>query len=109
MCAILTSPGETLFRHIRRLPPAHYLIADSRGVATKRYYDLDGSRAIRYGNDQQYGEHFLEVFKEAVRCRLRSHVPVAAELSGGLDSSSVVAMVKGLQVDGHRRLSNASP
>jgi asparagine synthase (glutamine-hydrolysing) len=103
MCATLSAPEETLFRHIRRLPPAHYLIADRRGVTVRRYYDLDPTRSIRYGTDEQYAEHFLEVFKEAVRCRLRASSPVAAELSGGLDSSSVVATVKTLQHPGRSR------
>src|SRR5262249_14269629 len=100
MCATLTSADQTLFRHLRRLPPAHYLVADRRGVRVKRYYDLEPSREIRYRADDQYGEHFLEVFKEAVRCRLRAQTSVMAELSGGLDSSSVVVTARALQREG---------
>jgi asparagine synthase (glutamine-hydrolysing) len=100
ICATLTTADETLFRHLRRLPPAHYLVADRRGVTVKRYYDLDPARTIRYATDEQYAEHFLEVFKEAVRCRLRLRTAVAAELSGGLDSSSVVATIAALQREG---------
>jgi asparagine synthase (glutamine-hydrolysing) len=100
MCATLTSADETLFRHLRRLPPAHYLVADRRGITVRRYYDLDPARTIRYATDEQYAEHFLEVFKEAVRCRLRMRTAVAAELSGGLDSSSVVATVMAVQREG---------
>ncbi|MBV8357731.1 MAG: hypothetical protein JO189_07315 [Deltaproteobacteria bacterium] len=100
MCAILTSADETLFHHLRRLPPAHYLVADRRGITIRRYYDLNPARTIRYATDEQYAEHFLEVFKEAVRCRLRMRTGVAAELSGGLDSSSVVATVMALQRKG---------
>jgi asparagine synthase (glutamine-hydrolysing) len=100
MCATLTSIEQTLFNHLQRLPPAHCLIADSGGVVIKRYYDLDPARVIRYGSDEQYAEHFLEVFKEAVRCRLRARAAVAAELSGGLDSSSVVATIGALQREG---------
>jgi asparagine synthase (glutamine-hydrolysing) len=100
MCATLTAADETLFRHLRRLPPAHYLVADRGAITVKRYYDLDPGRTIRYATDDQYAEHFLEVFKEAVRCRLRMRTPVAAELSGGLDSSSVVATVLALQREG---------
>jgi asparagine synthase (glutamine-hydrolysing) len=97
MCATLTGADETLFRYVRRLPPAHYLVADWRGVAVKRYYDLDPQRTIRYATDEQYADHFLQVFKEAVRCRLRASGTVAAELSGGLDSSSVVVTMRLLQ------------
>jgi asparagine synthase (glutamine-hydrolysing) len=97
ICATFNCPGETLFRHVQRLPPAHWLIADQRGVAVKRYYDLDPARSIRYATDDQYAEHFLEVFREAVRCRLRAPTAIAAELSGGLDSSSVVVTALALQ------------
>jgi asparagine synthase (glutamine-hydrolysing) len=100
MCATLTDASSTLFRHLRRLPPAHYLVADRRGIAVRRYYDLEPARTIRYGTDEQYAEHFLEVFKEAVRCRLRTLTPPAAELSGGLDSSSVVVTAAALQAEG---------
>jgi asparagine synthase (glutamine-hydrolysing) len=99
MCATLTDWNSTLFRHLHRLPPAHYLVADRRGVAIRRYYDLEPARAIRYGTDEQYAEHFLEVFKEAVRCRLRALTSPAAELSGGLDSSSVVVTLAALQAE----------
>jgi asparagine synthase (glutamine-hydrolysing) len=97
MCATFNGSDETLFRHLRRVPPAHYLMADSRGVTVRRYYDLDPARAIRYATDEQYAQHFLEVFKEAVHCRLRAPAGVAAELSGGLDSSSVVVTALALQ------------
>ena len=97
MSATLTRTDETLFRRLRRLPPAHYLQVDPQGVSIKRYYDLDPSRTIRYRTDAQYAEHFLAVFKEAVSCRVRSRFPVAAELSGGVDSSSVVATLFALR------------
>jgi asparagine synthase (glutamine-hydrolysing) len=100
LCATLNQPDETLFRNLRRLPPAHYLIADRSGVAVKRYYDLNPVRAIRYATDDQYADHFLEVFKEAVRCRLRVPGRIAAELSGGLDSSSVVVTALAMQGKG---------
>jgi asparagine synthase (glutamine-hydrolysing) len=100
MCATFTSGDETLFRHLRRLPPAHYLVAERRAVTVKRYYDLEPAQTIRYTTDEQYAEHYLQVFKEAVRCRLRARTTVAAELSGGLDSSSVAAILGALQREG---------
>lgn len=47
---------------------------------------------VRYGSDQEYEEQLRELLKEAVSVRLRSNRPVFAELSGGLDSSSIVVM-----------------
>jgi asparagine synthase (glutamine-hydrolysing) len=91
---------ETLFEGIRRLEPAHYLNVSARGVEVRRYYDLDPSREIVYRNDDEYSGHFFSLFKEAVRCRLRSVKGVASELSGGLDSSSIVCLTEQLRRDG---------
>lgn len=59
--------------------------------ATK-YWDFNPNKGIRYRTDAEYEEHFRSVFVTAVRRRLRSHAPVLAELSGGMDSSSIVCM-----------------
>ena len=88
---------ETLYEGIRRLPPAHYLLVGPAGLRQGRYWDIDPQRKIRYRTDAEYAGHFLTIFKEAVRCRLRSHGRVGAHLSGGMDSSSIVAVVKLLQ------------
>ncbi|MFO1433615.1 MAG: asparagine synthase (glutamine-hydrolyzing) [Candidatus Competibacteraceae bacterium] len=92
----VTSLEETLYTDILRLPPAHCLIITAERVRKVRYWDIDPAREIRYSTDREYAEHFLELFQEAVRCRLRSQAKVGACLSGGLDSSSVVGMVQSL-------------
>ncbi|TAJ26290.1 MAG: asparagine synthase (glutamine-hydrolyzing) [Nitrospirae bacterium] len=94
-CSI-TSQEETLYRGIFRLPPAHTLTVGPDGFQKKQYWNLDLLREIRYRTDDAYAEHFSHLFREAVRCRLRSHGPIGAELSGGLDSSSVVGMAQSL-------------
>lgn len=94
-CAV-TNHAETLYRGVFRLAPAHALVAGPDGIRITRYWDGNPGTEIRYRTDAEYAEHFLEVFREAVRCRLRSHGPVAAELSGGLDSSSVVGTAQSL-------------
>ncbi len=85
----ITSTQETLYRDIQRLRPGHYLTVEQGQLREVRYWDVDPKREIRYRNDEEYAEHFREIFDEAVRCRLRSQHPVGSELSGGLDSSSV--------------------
>ena len=92
----VTSQEDTLFRGVLRLPPAHRLIVSPDAVRKARYWDADPSNELRYRSDAEYAEHFLSVFGEAVRCRLRSSTPVGADLSGGLDSSSVVGMAQSL-------------
>ncbi|HUY25979.1 MAG TPA: asparagine synthase-related protein [Candidatus Binataceae bacterium] len=81
---------ETLFRGILRLPPRYAMTVSADGVRRWRYYEPDPSAEIRYQSDDEYAEHFLSIFTEAVRCRLRSHGRILADLSGGLDSSSIV-------------------
>jgi asparagine synthase (glutamine-hydrolysing) len=85
---------DTVYQGIYRLPGSFMLAASSKGVNKRRYYDLDPSCAIRYRSDDEYGEHFRALFDDAVRKRLRSHRGVNADLSGGLDSSSVVVAAR---------------
>jgi len=96
----ITSLEETLYQGILRLPPAHFLVVEPSGLRTQRYWDIDPSHQVRYKTDREYADHFRHAFKEAVRCRLRSQGPVAAELSGGIDSSCVVGMCQRLFHDG---------
>ena len=90
----ISSQEETLLSGILRLPAAHAMCVEPGGVRKWRYWDIDTARSIRYATDAEYQAHFLELFEEAVRCRLRGDV--GAELSGGLDSSSVVTIANRL-------------
>ncbi|MGH7926050.1 MAG: asparagine synthase-related protein [Candidatus Binatus sp.] len=94
------SAEPTLYRSILQLLPAHLLIVSRDRLVTRRYYDLDPAREIRHRNDDEYASHFLSVFKEAVRCRLRAVDLVASDLSGGLDSSTIVSVARILQEQG---------
>lgn len=91
---------ETLYEGIYSLPPGHSLILRDAALRKSRYWDADPSREVRYGDDVEYAEHFLELFREAVGARLRSSGPVAALLSGGLDSSSIAATAQVLYDEG---------
>ena len=99
LASAITHKEETLFRGVLRLPPAHVLIVKPGGLRKTRYWDIDPAKTIRYRTDAQYTEHFSELFTQAVRCRLRSHGPVGAELSGGIDSSSVACLTQSLSYD----------
>jgi asparagine synthase (glutamine-hydrolysing) len=92
----ITSQEETLYQGIMRLPPAHSLIVRTGYVQKQRYWSPDFSKNIRCRDDDEYAEHFLAIFKEAIRCRLRSVGPVGIALSGGLDSSSIACVAKSL-------------
>lgn len=91
---------ETLYRGIYRLPPGHLLVVGEGGIRREPYWDVEPAREIRYPTDAEYAEHFLSLFREAVRSRLRTRGPVGAFLSGGLDSSAIVCMARALQEEG---------
>lgn len=96
----ITSHEETLFQNIRRLPPACTLTAAPQRLRTTRFWRADSFLESRRQRHDAYVEQFRHLFREAVRARLRSDGPVGAELSGGLDSSSVVGMAQCLLRDG---------
>jgi asparagine synthase (glutamine-hydrolysing) len=89
LSAQITHCEETLWEGILRLPAAHYMCVRPGGIVKRRYWDFDLSKEIRYKSDEEYASHFLDLFRVAVRCRLRSSGPIGSYLSGGLDSSSV--------------------
>lgn len=81
---------ETLDKGVFRLPAGHALIFQDNKCRTTRYWDIDPRRQVRYSTEDEYAEHFLHLFQDAVRVRLRSNGPTGSTLSGGLDSSSIV-------------------
>jgi asparagine synthase (glutamine-hydrolysing) len=92
----LDDPESTIYLDVARLPAAHALTIDSRGAQLRRYWTVDGERSLRLRSDREYEEAYRAAFQEAVATRLRSDRPVAAMLSGGLDSSSIVVMAREL-------------
>jgi len=84
---------RTIFTGVRKLPPAHYLTFERGRLTVAPYWELRyGVEGPRQAEDQ-YVERLEHLFREAVRRRLISDVPIGAFLSGGLDSSAVVGMM----------------
>jgi asparagine synthase (glutamine-hydrolysing) len=81
---------RTAFRQVAQLPPAHYLVWEAGRARTAEYWDVTFAPRARR-DEAEYLEEFRAVFEEAVRVRLVSDVPVGAFLSGGVDSTAVVA------------------
>ena len=100
---------STFFVHIHRLAPAHVLTVDSDGVAIRRYWTLRPPPRLTLPDNAAYAAAFLNVFTEAVRCRLRTARGLGAMLSGGLDSSSVVAVAAQLMSSPLKTLSAVDP
>jgi asparagine synthase (glutamine-hydrolysing) len=80
---------RTLFRDILRLPPGHSLVVENGGLRKREYWNIDPKHEIYHQNDGEYAEHFLSLFKEAVRVRMRGYGSLGILVSGGLDSSSI--------------------
>jgi asparagine synthase (glutamine-hydrolysing) len=84
--------AATFYSAVQRLPPAHTLTVDGRGLRLRKYWRLETPTELKLSSDGEYVEAFLDVFREAVRCRLRSAGKVGSTLSGGMDSGSVTAI-----------------
>jgi asparagine synthase (glutamine-hydrolysing) len=85
-------PGATPYPGVRSLVPGHYLICSRGGVQVRSFWRPPVDSAIRYTRESEYAERLRELFREAVRCRLLTDYPVITQLSGGMDSSSIVCM-----------------
>ncbi len=82
----------TAYRAIRKLEPGHSLTWRNGEIKIERYWQPDFSRKLKI-SEQEAGERAVEILREAVRVRLMSEVPLGAFLSGGIDSSAVVALM----------------
>lgn len=91
-------PG-TMFKGIHKLQPGHRLIADEHGARVERYWDLRYEVASR--TDAEHRQGFAERLEESVRLRMIAEVPVGVFLSGGIDSSAVLAKMSQLTA-GHQ-------
>ncbi len=92
LVATFRSKTETLFRHISRIAPGHFLITSPEQFTVKQFWSPQPNKRIWYKNSSDYTEHFLDIFRSSVGSMLRTTDPVSVSLSGGLDSSSVVGM-----------------
>src|SRR6267142_5700926 len=82
----------TAYKAIKKLEPGHTLRWRKGEIKTERYWHLDFSKKLKT-NEEEAGERAIEILREAVRVRLMSEVPLGAFLSGGIDSSAVVALM----------------
>jgi asparagine synthase (glutamine-hydrolysing) len=90
---------NTVFRGIKELPPGHLLIAERDSIQIERYWanHFPTKGAASANGHAKFGdvvEQFREILIDACRIRLRADVPVGAYLSGGLDSSTIAAVVR---------------
>ncbi|MBK7212337.1 MAG: asparagine synthase (glutamine-hydrolyzing) [Bacteroidales bacterium] len=94
-----TVSPNTPFKNIYELPPAHYMKVSDAGIQIQRFWSLEypEEQDVRPRKLNDAIEEFTALLKDAVRIRLRADVPVAAYLSGGLDSSATTAFIHELE------------
>ncbi len=93
---LCTPAPDSIYQDIKKLPPAHSLTLKNGETKLRRYWSIEEhfepSRKLKISEDEA-AEELLKRLEECVRIRLMSEVPLGAFLSGGIDSSTVVAMM----------------
>jgi asparagine synthase (glutamine-hydrolysing) len=84
----------TIYREIRKLLPAHYLLYENAKIAIRRYWDLPPPGETDCSYEEILLREFEDLLSQAVKKRLVSEVPLGAFLSGGLDSSVIAALMR---------------
>jgi asparagine synthase (glutamine-hydrolysing) len=93
-CYLASRPIRDLtpYKGIRAVLPAHYMVFQNQQVSRKPHWEWMVRDTIRYSSDKDYEEHFFALFKQSVERRTGPGAPILAQLSGGMDSTSIVCM-----------------
>ncbi len=83
-----------IYNEINSLPAANSICIRQENVETIKYWELDPELEINLESEEEYKKEYVKILEEAVNCRLRSEFKLGFELSGGLDSSSIVCLTK---------------
>ena len=87
---------NTVFEDVFEVPPGTYLIVNSKGIKSNTYWELPivKPNAYNFTTVEEAAAAFENIFLDAIKLRLRADVPVAAYLSGGIDSSITTSFIK---------------
>jgi asparagine synthase (glutamine-hydrolysing) len=95
-----TEAEETIWQGVLRPPAAHWMRFGAQGASRGRFWQPPREIEIAYRRDEDYVEHYREMFADCVRRASRTHLPLACDASGGLDSSAIFAMAHDLRRKG---------
>jgi asparagine synthase (glutamine-hydrolysing) len=86
---------RSIYRHTSKLTPGHYLVVTPQGIEKKCYWrGLDRKEPAVPATEEEHLERFTSLFRDSIKLRQISDVPLGAFLSGGIDSSAVVALMQ---------------
>ena len=98
-------PDETFYENVKKLPAAGFIRirpGPDISIEIEKYWDINPEEIDESFSDNEAIEKFSDLFSTSVKRRLRSDVPSGTSLSGGLDSSSIVATICGLPGTGKK-------
>jgi asparagine synthase (glutamine-hydrolysing) len=87
----------TPYEGIRSVLPGHYVVVEDESIITRPHWNPVIRRSTHYQTDSNYEEHFLLLLQQAVARRTGPGKPILAQLSGGMDSTSIVCMSDSLR------------
>ena len=82
----------TPYKEIRSVRPGHYVVVEAHSVVQRPHWSPVVQTSVRYATEKEYDEHFLSLFRQAVERRTEPGEPIIAELSGGMDSTSIICV-----------------
>lgn len=89
-------PPKTMFRDVQQLPPGHFLIWKNGDYTISEWWDLDFSKEDSDNDENRWKEELISTFTTSVEMEMVADVPLGSFLSGGIDSSSIVAVMAGI-------------
>jgi len=103
---------KTIYKGITALEPGHYLLLTSTGLSKKRYYHLEnifGDNSLSKLSEEEVTQQVRSCLLDTIKCHLVSDVPVGAFLSGGIDSTAIVALMREVQLEQIKTVSVVFP
>jgi len=83
----------TIYTNIFQLHPASCMVITNNKIKKWQYWDIEKTDELKFNNDHEYEQAFMDIFSKVVRCRLRSKMKKGVMLSGGLDSGAVASVM----------------